>query len=67
MLNITGEGVHVITSGKDAAGRNFEIGQHSEEEIQRMYPEEMNPHEDEVRRHFGHVLVAMLTIFQHFC
>ena len=50
-----GEGVHVVTSGTGAAGRNFEIGVHSEDEIAGMYPEEirdeMQDDDDGRRRH----------------
>jgi len=37
-----GEGVHVVTSGEKAAGRNFEIGAHDDEEVRQMYPDEMH-------------------------
>ena len=40
------EGVHVITSGTGAAGRNFEIGEHSEEGMEKLYPPEMYGKDD---------------------
>ena len=44
-----GQGVHVVTSGKGAAGRNFEIGEHSREEMEKLYPPDMYE-EDEMHR-----------------
>ena len=40
------EGVHVINSGTGAAGRNFEIGQHSEEDTEDLYPPDMHGEDD---------------------
>jgi hypothetical protein len=46
-----GEGVHVITSGKGAAGRTFEIGEHSEEEMRDRYtPDMYDEMHDEMHR-----------------
>eukprot|EP01052_Picozoa_sp_SAG31_P000896 SAG31_NODE_28_length_32713_cov_39.100509_6_plen_145_part_00 len=35
-----GEGIHVVTSGSGAAGRNFEIGEYDEDQLQELYPHE---------------------------
>ena len=40
------EGVHVVTSGTGAAGRNFEIGQHSKEDMEELYPPDMYGEDD---------------------
>ena len=45
-----GEGVHVVTSGVGAAGRNFEIGERNREEIERLYPPDVYAEDDEMHR-----------------
>lgn len=44
------EGVHVVTSGTGAAGRNFEIGERNREEMERMYPPDVHAKDDEMHR-----------------
>jgi hypothetical protein len=45
-----GEGVHVVTSGVGAAGRNFEIGERNREEMERLYPPDVYAEDDEMHR-----------------
>ena len=65
-----GQGVHVVTSGKGAAGRNFEIGEHSREEMEGLYPPDMYEEDDMHRvrvelRLTAQIILSSITVHKY--